>query len=181
MSPARRWTSCATTHRERPKARAPIAWHLGSSKSLNQNHLSSSSRAMRHAATKEAPLAYLARQSKAHGYESGKSRECFNLVWQLLGRRTYLTPLTEEPSLPIHFGSLPPPPPRRRPAPHARRTARSAGWARGKGAGSHRRSAVWAAAAGCASAAGKFSDETTKLTGEPGLREVPAEGCGHAS
>ena len=29
VSPARRWTSCATTHRERPKARAPIAWHLG--------------------------------------------------------------------------------------------------------------------------------------------------------
>ena len=70
--------------------------------------------------------------------------------------------------------------PRRR-APQARRTARSAGWARGKGAGSHRRSAVWAGAAGSASVAGKFSDETTKLTGEPGLREVPAEGCGHAS
>ena len=50
------------------RARAPIAGHLGSSKSLNQNHLSSSSRAMRHAATKEAPLAYLARQSKAHRF-----------------------------------------------------------------------------------------------------------------
>ena len=37
---------------------------------------------MRHAATKEAPLAYLARQSKAHGYESGKSLENVRGGWE---------------------------------------------------------------------------------------------------
>ena len=31
------------------------------------------------------------------------------------------------------------------------------------------------------SAPGKFCDEPKKLTGEPGLWKVPAEGCGHAS
>ena len=70
--------------------------------------------------------------------------------------------------------------PRRR-APHARRTAHSTGWARGKGADSHRCSVVRAGAAGSASAAGKFPDETKKLTGEPGLWQVPAELCCRAS
>ena len=94
---------------------------------------------------------------------------------------TCLTPMPGQIPMGLHAASFSPPPPRRRPAPHACRGARSAGSARGKGAGSHRSSMVRAGAAGSASVAGKFSDETTKLTGEPGLREVPAEGCGHAS
>ena len=81
VSPARRWTSFATTH-ERPKARAPIAWHLGSSKSLIEPE------------SREQQL----KGNEACGYERGTigvlsqaiegarlrkweiSRECFNLV-----------------------------------------------------------------------------------------------------